>query len=232
MKVEPVTLTGKHVRLEPMSEAAIPALQKAAEDPAIWKWTWPGTDPDAVAAYVRLALDNQKKGIDLPFVTIDVASGEVAGSTRYMTIDTKNTRVEIGSTWLNPRYQRSPINTEAKYLMLTHAFETLGCIRVEFKTHHRNEQSQNALKRMHPASRALGQRAAGLCSAREVPPAGVQWWRPAREIAKERARAERGAWLACARVSGSAQTLVSPLKAHEYVVRALSFAGSKKGGQR
>lgn len=148
MNVTPVTLTGKHVRLEPMSEAAIPALQKAALDPAIWKWTWPGTDPDAVAAYVRLALENQKKGIDLPFVTIDAASGEVAGSTRYMTIDTKNTRVEIGSTWLNPRFQRSPLNTEAKYLMLTHAFETLGCIRVEFKTHHRNEQSQNALKRI------------------------------------------------------------------------------------
>ncbi|MBO6559277.1 MAG: GNAT family N-acetyltransferase [Nisaea sp.] len=148
MKVEPVTLTGKHVRLEPLSESHIPALQKAAEDPAIWKWTWPGTDPKAVEAYIHLALENQEKGMDCPFATVDVASGEVAGSTRYMTIDTKNKRVEIGSTWINPRFQRTPINTEAKYMMLRHAFETLGCIRVEFKTHHRNEQSQNALKRI------------------------------------------------------------------------------------
>lgn len=148
MNVDPVTLTGNHVRLEPMTEAHIPALQEAANDPAIWKWTWPGTDPEAVAAWVKASLANQQKGTDFPFVTVDLASGAVAGSTRYMSIDTKNKRVEIGNTWLNPRFQRSPLNTEAKYLMLAHAFETLGCIRVEFKTHHRNEQSQNALKRV------------------------------------------------------------------------------------
>ena len=148
MNITPVTLAGKHVRLAPMGEAAIPALQEAARDPAIWKWSGPGTDPERVAAYVHLALENQQKGIDLPFVTIDLASGEVAGSTRYMAIDTQHKRVEIGSTWLNPRYQRTPVNTEAKFLMLAHAFETLGCIRVEFKTHHRNAQSQNALKRI------------------------------------------------------------------------------------
>ena len=148
MNITPVTLAGKHVRLAPMDEAAIPALQEAARDPAIWNWSGPGTEPERVAAYVHLALENQRKGIDLPFVAIDLASGAVAGSTRYMAIDTKHKRVEIGSTWLNPRYQRTPVNTEAKFLMLAHAFETLGCIRVEFKTHHRNAQSQNALKRI------------------------------------------------------------------------------------
>lgn len=148
MDIAPVILEGRHVRLEPMREEHIAALQAAAADPAIWKWTWPGTDPEQVAAWVAQSLGKQVAGTDLPFVTVDVASGDVAGSTRYMTIERAHKRVEIGNTWLNPRFQRSALNTEAKYLMMRHAFETLGCIRVEFKTHHMNEQSRNALQRI------------------------------------------------------------------------------------
>ena len=98
--------------------------------------------------YIRAALSDQAKGISLPFVTIDLASGKVVGSTRFLNIDLPNKRVEIGATWLAKRWQRTPLNTEAKYLMMRHAFETLGCNRVEWKTDSLNTASRNAILRL------------------------------------------------------------------------------------
>jgi N-acetyltransferase len=98
--------------------------------------------------YIRAGLSDQEKGTSIPFATIDRASGQVAGSTRFMNIDTPNKRVEIGSTWIGKPWQRSAINTEAKYLMMRYAFETLGCNRVELKTDSLNTQSRNAILRI------------------------------------------------------------------------------------
>jgi RimJ/RimL family protein N-acetyltransferase len=98
--------------------------------------------------YVEAALREQAAGVSLPFATIDLASGRVIGSTRYGNIDRANRRVEIGWTWVAPPWQRTPVNTEAKYLMLGHAFETLGCMRVELKTDSLNERSRAAILRI------------------------------------------------------------------------------------
>jgi RimJ/RimL family protein N-acetyltransferase len=101
-----------------------------------------------MAAYIQTALDAQKAGTALPFATVHVASGQVIGSTRFMNIDVANRRVEIGATWIAAPWRRTAVNTEAKYLMLRHAFETLGCIRVELKTDALNQRSRNAIRRI------------------------------------------------------------------------------------
>ncbi len=98
--------------------------------------------------YIRAVLSDQEKGTSIPFATIDRASGQVVGATRFMNIDVPNKRVEIGSTWIGKNWQRSAINTEAKYLMMRYAFETLGCNRVELKTDSLNTQSRNAILRI------------------------------------------------------------------------------------
>ena len=104
--------------------------------------------PEQRRMYIETALEEQAKGVSLPFVTIERASDQVVGSTRYGNIDRSNRRLEIGWTWINPRWQRTSVNTEAKLLMLRHAFEKLGCLRVEFKTDSLNEQSRRALLRI------------------------------------------------------------------------------------
>jgi RimJ/RimL family protein N-acetyltransferase len=98
--------------------------------------------------YVETALDEQRRGVSLPFATLLKANGQVIGSTRYGNVSLENHRVEIGWTWIGRAWQRSAVNTEAKYLMLRHAFETLGCKRVELKTDALNERSRNAILRI------------------------------------------------------------------------------------
>ena len=149
MQMGPVTLTGQHIRLEPLSIDHHGELCEVGLEPDLWRWTITEVlTPEDMRAYMQTALQWQKDGTALPFVTIEKASGRVVGSTRFMNIDRPHRRVEIGSTWIGKPWQRTVVNTEAKYLMLRHAFETLGCIRVELKTDSLNEQSRNAMLRM------------------------------------------------------------------------------------
>jgi RimJ/RimL family protein N-acetyltransferase len=152
MKIEPVTLEGKHVRLEPLRVDHIPALCEAGLHESIWRWTTAViTSPADMEKYVRDALADHERGASLPFVTIEQTSGTVVGSTRFGNIDVMNRKVEIGWTWLDPKWQRTAINTEAKFLMLTHAFEVWQCIRVELKTDALNEVSRKAIARLGAA---------------------------------------------------------------------------------
>jgi RimJ/RimL family protein N-acetyltransferase/GNAT superfamily N-acetyltransferase len=149
MKLEPVRLEGQHVRLEPLSESHHAGLCEIGLDPELWQWIpFRVLTPEEMANYIRAALRDQDAGVSLPFATIDRESGRTIGSTRYMNIEMAQRRVEIGSTWIGRAWQRSMINTEAKFLMLRHAFETLGCIRVELKTDSMNRRSRNAIQRI------------------------------------------------------------------------------------
>jgi RimJ/RimL family protein N-acetyltransferase len=149
MNVEPVILEGAHVRLEPLTEAHHSGLCAVGLDPEIWRWMpHRVTTPEEMLESIRGMLNAQAAGTMLPFATMERASGKIIGSTRFMNIDAENRRVEIGGTWIAPPWQRTVINTEAKYIMLRHAFETLGCIRVELKTDALNEKSRNAILRI------------------------------------------------------------------------------------
>ncbi|HEV8592160.1 MAG TPA: GNAT family protein [Pyrinomonadaceae bacterium] len=149
MDVRPVILEGNLVRLDPMTIEHVPALCAVGLEPFLWKLIpTKVTDEDSMSTYVRSALRDQEKGIALPFVTVERESGTVVGSTRFGNIDVNNRRAEIGWTWIAPKWQRTAINTEAKLLMLTHVFETWGCIRVELKTDALNERSRNAILRI------------------------------------------------------------------------------------
>jgi N-acetyltransferase len=149
MNVEPVTLRGATVRLEPMTIGHAPALARVGLEPELWRWIpTPVTTADEMRAYVASALDESRRGVSLPFVIIDQASDQIIGSTRYANIDAIDRRVEIGWTWITSAFQRTAANTEAKLLLLTHAFETLRTNRVEFKTDALNERSRNAIRRI------------------------------------------------------------------------------------
>jgi RimJ/RimL family protein N-acetyltransferase len=149
MKVDVVTLEGRHVQLEPLSKVHVPGLSEVGLDPELWRWIpVPVTTPQEMAAYVNTALDERERGVSLPFVLIEKSSGRVIGCTRYGNIERAHHRVEIGWTWVATAWQRSAINTEAKYLLLLHAFETLGCVRVELKTDSLNEKSRSAILRI------------------------------------------------------------------------------------
>lgn len=149
VKVIPVTLTGRHVRLEPLSPVHIDPLFTAASDPQLWRWTLTQiSSREDMREYVEAALAAQAAGTALPFATLDGSTGEVIGSTRFGNIDVANRHVEIGWTWLRRDRQRTACNTEAKYLMLSHAFDVLGCIRVELKTDALNQQSRAAILRI------------------------------------------------------------------------------------
>ena len=144
--VEPVVLEGTRVRLEPLRADHLADLELVAFDLPIWQWTIMGAqDAAGLRRWVETALANQEAGTERPFATIDLASGRAVGSSRYMTIVPEHRRLEIGWTWVGTAFQRTGANREAKLLQLTHAFETLGANRVEFKTHARNERSRNAL---------------------------------------------------------------------------------------
>jgi RimJ/RimL family protein N-acetyltransferase len=127
----------------------VPALGRAASDGALWeKTTTTVPQVDAFEGYVRKALDLQAAGLALPFATVVNDGNQVVGSTRYMNIDAANHRVEIGTTWIAKSWQRTFVNTHAKFLMLRHAFEVLGCLAVEIRTHSRNDQSRAAIERL------------------------------------------------------------------------------------
>lgn len=149
MIVKPVTLVGEFVRLEPMTLGHLDGLCAVGLEPSLTELTptqiLTRTD---MFGYVEFALGEQQKGHTLPFVTVEKASGKVVGSTRFFEIDTANLRCEIGWTWIAPAWQRTAINTEAKLLMLTHAFETWGCNRVQLKTDVLNMQSRTAILRL------------------------------------------------------------------------------------
>jgi RimJ/RimL family protein N-acetyltransferase len=149
VNLQPVTLEGRAVRLEPLAHAHHAALCAVGLDLGLWELIpYRVTTPEEMTGYIQTALDAQAAGVALPFATVHIASGQVIGSTRYMNIDRANRRVEIGSTWIARPWQRTAVNTEAKYLMLRHAFETLGCIRVELKTDVLNQRSRNAILRI------------------------------------------------------------------------------------
>jgi RimJ/RimL family protein N-acetyltransferase len=149
MKIEPVTLRGPAVRLDPLTIDHVAALARAGLDPELWRWIpTPVTSAEEMRTYVMAALDEQRRGVSLPFVIIDQATDQVIGSTRYGNIDTSHRRLEIGWTWLTSARQRTAANTEAKLLLLTHAFETLGAIRVELKTDALNDKSRKAIARI------------------------------------------------------------------------------------
>jgi RimJ/RimL family protein N-acetyltransferase len=148
-EVGPVTLTGRYLRLEPLALAHLPALTEAGADTSIWKWfSVTGETPAQMKAFVEDGLAMAGKGTAVPFAVVELASGKVVGSTRFANIERTHKRAEIGWTWLSPRVQRSPLNTEQKYLMLRHAFEAWGLMRVEFKTDSLNEKSRRALARI------------------------------------------------------------------------------------
>jgi RimJ/RimL family protein N-acetyltransferase len=149
MKLEPVTLQGRHVRLVPLTPEHVPALWEAGRDPELWRLTMSQVhSEDDMRRYVSAALHAQTAGSALPFATTDAATGRVLGSTRFGNAEPAHRRVEIGWTWIAPAWQRTAVNTEAKYLMLRHAFETLGCVRVELKTDVLNERSRRAILRI------------------------------------------------------------------------------------
>ena len=150
MEVKPIVLQGKHVRLEPMTEAHFPALAEIGVGQPFWDFMVYGHMQTAadMRGWVQDILSRAKKRTDLPFVAIYLASGRVAGATRYMNIMPNDRGLEIGGTWYGPEFQRTVVNTECKYLLLRHAFETLGCIRVQLKTDLRNERSQKAIERI------------------------------------------------------------------------------------
>ena len=149
MHVEPVTLEGRHVRLEPLSQAHHGDLSAVGLEESLWRWIpTPVRTPEEMSAYIATALDEQARGVSLPFALIEKSGNRAIGSTRYGNIDLMHHRVEIGWTWVAPAWQRTAVNTEAKYLLLKHAFETLGCIRVELKTDSLNERSRAAILRI------------------------------------------------------------------------------------
>jgi RimJ/RimL family protein N-acetyltransferase len=149
MKIEPVTLDGRHVRLEPLSPGHHAGLCEFGLDEEIWRWYVSSVHtPDEMRAYIEAMLDRQMAGSTLPFAIVEQSSARLVGSTCYLNIDRAHRRLEIGSTWLGRDWQRTPVNTECKYLLLRHAFEGLGCIRVEFKTDSLNQRSRDAILRL------------------------------------------------------------------------------------
>lgn len=157
MEVKPVVLVGKYVRLEPMTESHIPALAEIGVGQTFWGFMLYGdiNSVDDMKNWVQDILARAETGTDLPFVAIHLASGRVAGATRYLNIMPKDRGLEIGGTWYGTDFQRSAVNTECKYLLLQHAFETLKCIRVQLKTDSRNERSQKAIERIGAAKEGV-----------------------------------------------------------------------------
>jgi len=144
----PITLEGQYVRLEPLCEAHVPALALIGIDDRIWQYMVYGQihNKDDMRKWVLNLLDGQAAGTDLPFAVIHLASGRVAGATRYLDIRPAHKSLEIGGTWYGLEFQHTIVNTECKYLLLRYAFEKLGTIRVQFKADLRNERSWRAIE--------------------------------------------------------------------------------------
>ena len=150
MDVKPVTLTGRVVRLEPLSAAHVPDLAAVGQDDSLWAYIpYPGVRSEAdMRAWVLDLLARQSRGTDLPFAVVHLETSRAIGASRYLDIQPANRAVEIGGTWYGRAFQRTAVNTESKYLLLGHAFEDLGCVRVQLKTDLRNERSQRAIERI------------------------------------------------------------------------------------
>jgi len=149
LDIRPVELEGERVRLFPMEAGHIPELYEAGKDPAIWTYTtWKVRTPEDMRELVEAALRAREQGTEMPFVILDKESGRLVGSTRFLNIAAAHRQLEIGSTWLSPAVWRTRVNTECKYLLLRHCFETLGAVRVQLKTDSRNVRSQQAIERI------------------------------------------------------------------------------------
>jgi RimJ/RimL family protein N-acetyltransferase len=149
MNVEPITLAGRWVRLEPLAERHADDLAAISEDAEIWRYMPAALmTADQLRAWIAETLALQASGAVLPFATIEQSSGRAIGGTRYLDIRPKDRGIEIGWTWLARRAWRTAINSECKYMLLRHAFETLGCIRVQIKTDQRNQRSRRAIERI------------------------------------------------------------------------------------
>ncbi|HEY0265312.1 MAG TPA: GNAT family protein [Rhizomicrobium sp.] len=146
--VEPIALTGTHASLVPLAQDHRDGLIEAVQDGELWKlWYTAIPSPGGMAAEIERRLKLQAEGRMLPFAVLD-ATGKPVGMTTYMNVDAANRRVEIGATWYRASAQRGPLNTQCKRLLLAHAFETLDCIAVEFRTHVLNDQSRRAIERL------------------------------------------------------------------------------------
>jgi RimJ/RimL family protein N-acetyltransferase len=164
---EPVTLEGRTVLLVPLLVEHTEALQEAVRDGELWNlWYTSAPSPKGMRAEIDRRLALQASGSMLPFTVIAARSGDPVGMTTYMHIDQVNRRIEIGSTWYAERVQRTALNTEAKLLLLTHAFDTLGCIAIEFRTHFLNHQSRRAIER-------LGAKLDGVLRCHSIAPNGT-----------------------------------------------------------
>lgn len=150
MDIHPITLVGRLVRLEPLSEGHTTGLAKAGLHETIWRHMMYGNMQDEadIRAWVLDLLARQELGGDLPFAVVQLESDRAIGATRYLKIDPENRKLEIGGTWYTPDYQGVGVNADVKYLMLKHAFEALGCVRVQLKTDTRNLRSQRAIERL------------------------------------------------------------------------------------
>ena len=149
MQIKPLTLEGKYVRLAPLKLSHLNELYEAASDKSLWLWTINVVENrEDMLRYIETALGEFERKVSMPFVTIEKSSGKIIGSTRFGNLDARHRKAEIGWTWINPRWQRTNVNTEAKLLMLTHAFEIWKCVRVELKTDVLNEKSRTAIRRL------------------------------------------------------------------------------------
>ena len=164
--LEPVSLKGLYARLEPLSQDQCEGLTEAVKDGELWKlWYTSIPRPEDMRKEIDRRLGLQAAGAMLPFTVFD-ADGKIAGMSTYMNVDAANRRVEIGSTWYARRVQRSALNTQCKLLLLTHAFEKLDCIAVEFRTHFFNQQSRRGIER-------LGARQDGILRNHQIAPNGT-----------------------------------------------------------
>jgi RimJ/RimL family protein N-acetyltransferase len=149
MSLASTILTGHHARLAPLSQDHLNDLQVAASDGRLWELFFTSVpSPENLMTWFKVATEQRDKGLALPFTVFDQIKNKVIGATRYCNIDSTNKRLEIGYTWYAQSYQRSAINTECKLLLLTHAFETLDCNAVEFRTDWFNQRSQKAIERL------------------------------------------------------------------------------------
>jgi N-acetyltransferase len=147
--IEPVTLKGEHATLEPLGAKHEAALRDAAADGELWRlWYTSVAPPDQIGAYIARALDMRERLGAMPFAVRQNTTGDIVGCTRYFNVDAANRRLEIGHTWYAKRAQRTAVNTECKLLLLTHAFDVLRCIAVEFRTHWFNHASRVAIERL------------------------------------------------------------------------------------
>jgi RimJ/RimL family protein N-acetyltransferase len=150
-EVQTITLCGEVVLLEPLTEDHLADLTLAGKDPSIWRYLPYGelTNQEQMHDHIRWLLKRAAQGIDLPFTVINRETNQAIGMTRYLDIKPEHKKLEIGGTWYQTEYQRTKVNTESKYLLLEHAFDVLGYMRVQFKTDARNKRSQMALERIN-----------------------------------------------------------------------------------